>query len=71
MLYRSFKVFIVIFFSFHNLSIAQSNEDAPDPFAPLINLDCYPSSIVNGTVNVISGNYCEQAIDLVIPGPEP
>ena len=71
MLPRPLQFLIFIITSFCNFANVQSNDDAPDPFAPLINLDCYPSSIVNGTVNTISGSYCEQTTDLLVPGPEP
>ena len=30
-----------------------------------------PSSIVNGSVCIISGEYVDLAVDFVIPGPEP
>lgn len=36
-----------------------------------MNLDKEPSSIANGSVNVISGEYCDCQTDLVLAGPEP
>lgn len=37
----------------------------------LTSLDGEPSGIIDGHVNVISGGFIDQEVDLVIPGPEP
>lgn len=37
----------------------------------LVNMTAMPSTIVNGSVNVITGDYCEMAEDAHISGPDP
>jgi RHS repeat-associated protein len=46
-------------------------EDAAAPLATLTSIECEPSGIVDGCVNVISGLFFDYEIDMVIPGPEP
>lgn len=38
---------------------------------PVVNFCGAPSALVNGSVNVITGDYTEHATDIYIPGPEP
>ena len=37
----------------------------------LVNLEGDPSNIVNESVNIVTGDFLESDVDLVIPGPEP
>ena len=46
---------------------AQPTFQAPS----LINMTAIPSSVVNGSVNVITGDYCEINEDALISGPDP
>ena len=46
--------------------------DIPYQEAPEVaSTEGLPSSLVNGTVSVISGEYVDSVVDIVIPGPEP
>lgn len=38
---------------------------------PVINFGGVPSALVNGSVNVITGDYMDHSVDISIPGPEP
>lgn len=39
--------------------------------APLANLESEPNGIINNSVNVITGDYTDFQVDIMIPGPEP
>lgn len=45
--------------------------DAPKEAPSLVNMTAMPSSIVNGSVNVISGHYCIAGVDHTLSGPAP
>ena len=61
--------FLLFFFSFSQFIFAMPDEDVPKcPNEMLLN---EPSCFVNQTVNVITGNYHENEIDLEVAGPHP
>ncbi|MFT4552391.1 MAG: hypothetical protein ACI9S8_001016 [Chlamydiales bacterium] len=41
------------------------------PSTPVFTMNNVPGAIVNGSVNIITGDYCENSNDLVLDGPEP
>jgi len=52
-------------------AIAKSAEDKAVQLETQNFLDCEPTTIVNRSVNVISGVYIDQETDLILPGAEP
>lgn len=80
MLFR-FRVFLVIiFFSLCSHCFAEEvAENLPEPQAEvtdlpspaLINMTALPSSIVNGSVNVITGDYMIADVDYSVSAPDP
>ncbi|MFT5319838.1 MAG: hypothetical protein ACI8RA_003123 [Chlamydiales bacterium] len=73
------RFFLSIFLATLSLLIpVQQHVDAgetspmmPTPEAPSFPMDNVPRTIVNGSVNVVTGDYCENAVDLILDGPEP
>lgn len=55
---------LLMLFSLFNLSILSAN-----PIS-LISRESDPDAFIQGSVNVINGNYCEAATDLLITGPD-
>ncbi|SCA62460.1 Uncharacterized protein SCG7109_AA_00490 [Chlamydiales bacterium SCGC AG-110-M15] len=56
---------LLIFISFSN-SVSADNKEASG-----MDLLSAPSAFVNGSVNTISGTYCESHTDFIVPGPTP
>src|SRR3990170_1393225 len=48
-----------------------SETEENDPIPTLAHLDGEPSAFVNNAVNAITGSFCETAVDLIAPGPNP
>lgn len=62
-----FRLILCLILSFiPKLSATESSRQSP-----VFTMEGLPSTIVNGTVNIISGDYCESEIDLIVPGAEP
>jgi len=59
-------VILVVFFC--NI---QAESIDPVEENPVVNFGGAPSALVNGSVNVITGDYTENSMDIYIPGPEP
>lgn len=51
--------------------ILHAENEALPPIAALTSIESEPSTIIDGCVNAISGDYFDYEIDMVIPGPEP
>jgi len=61
---------LICAFCCFGFEIAEGN-DQDFVCSPLANLEGDPSTIVNGSVNVITGDYIDTDVDLILPGPEP
>jgi len=62
------RIFSCVFFSCLGVF---GNELSTPPPIPIADVEGEPSSYFMGTVNMITGNYCDSELDLVVPGPEP
>lgn len=64
------RILLFLLFIFPFISV-QSEEDTKLPDVPLSVLKGEPSSFVNDSVNVITGEYQDVQTDVIIPGPIP
>lgn len=64
--------FLSFFLALSCFLMGDDGEEHEKPDIPsLVNLTALPSSIVNNSVNVISGDYLEHDVDYVVSGPDP
>lgn len=55
----------------HNPTTAVNKSHEMPIHSSVVNLEGEPTGIVNNCVNVITGNYSDLQVDLVVPGPQP
>lgn len=67
------RYFLFLLLSLTSILFADTDDDirAHFPNTSLADSDSLSKSIIDGKVSVITGNYIENAMDLVIDGPEP
>lgn len=69
MTYRQLFFVLVCFSRF--LRIEAADQPEGEEAASVATLEGLPSSIVNGSVCVITGDFTDSVLDLIMPGPEP
>src|SRR5947207_10029563 len=64
------KVFYLLHFALFS-SVLGAEDISPKSSSSLASTESFASSIVNGSVCAITGNFVDRELDLFIPGPTP